>query len=233
MKNKIPNVAEAAWLLGIILCGLGVCLSVKSDFGVSMVIAPAYIIYLKLSEFIPWFTLGMAEYSVQGILIVVLSVALRRFKFKYLLCFLTSVIHGAVVDIWSAILEPIVCETVFQRSLCCAAGAVITSFAIALMLRTYLPQEVYELVVKEISDKFGFSVNRVKWIYDASSLLVAVILMFSMFGRFSFDMIGIGTLVLTFFNTPLITLAGRLLDKFFNFTPAFSGFFKKFDRVMN
>ena len=93
MKNKIPHVSEVAWLVGVVLCGLGVTLSVKSDFGVSMVIAPAYIVYLKLSEFIDWFTLGMAEYFMQGLIVVVLSFVFRRFKLKYLLCFFTAVIH--------------------------------------------------------------------------------------------------------------------------------------------
>ncbi len=198
-----------------------------------MVVAPAYITYLKLSEIFPWFTLGMAEYTVQGLLIAVLSIVLRRFKLKYLLCFLTAVFHGIIVDIWTAILKPIVCQTVLQRSVCCALGAVITACAIALMLRTYLPQEVYELVVKEISDKFGFSVNTVKWIYDFSSLSIGIILMLTLFSKFSFDMIGIGTLILTFLNTPLIAIAGKIFDKLFDFTPAFSKFFSGFDRVMN
>lgn len=233
MKNKIPHTAEAAWLLGIIMCSLGVCFSVKSDFGVSMVIAPAYIAYLKLSEIIPWFTLGMAEYSMQGILIVLLSIVVGRFKLKYLLCFLTAVLHGVFVDVWSVILEPLVCETIFQRCIFCAAGAIVTGAAIALMLRTYLPQEVYELAVKEISEKFSASVNKVKWIYDISSLVFAILLMLLLFNKFSFDMIGIGTLILTVVNTPIITLFGKLLDKFFDFTPAFSGFFQKFDKVMN
>ena len=233
MKNKISHTAEAAWILGIIMCSLGVCFSVKSDFGVSMVIAPAYIAYLKLSEIIPWFTLGMAEYSMQGILIVLLSIVVGRFKLKYLLCFLTAVLHGVFVDVWSVILEPLVCETIFQRCIFCAAGAIVSGAAIALMLRTYLPQEVYELAVKEISEKFSASVNKVKWIYDISSLVLAVLLMLLLFHRFSFDMIGIGTLILTVVNTPIITLFGKLLDKFFNFTPAFSGFFQKFDKVMN
>ena len=233
MQKKFQHVSELAWLLGIVLCGLGVCLSVKSDFGVSMVVAPAYVTYLKLSEIFPWFTLGMAEYSVQGLLIIVISLVLRRFKLKYLLCFFTAVIHGMGVDIWSAVLEPVVCQSLAERTVCCALGAVVTAIAISLMLRTYLPQEVYELVVKEISDKYSFSVNRVKWIYDISSLIVAIALMLLLFGKFSFDIIGVGTLVLTFVNTPLIALAGKIFDKFFNFTPAFSDFYQKFDKVMN
>ena len=53
MENKKGRFAEIAYVLGIILCPLGVCLSAKSGFGVSMVVAPAYVLYLRISETIP------------------------------------------------------------------------------------------------------------------------------------------------------------------------------------
>ena len=155
MKNKISNVGEVAWFLGIVFCSLGVCLTVKCDFGVSMIIAPGYILYLKLSQFFSWFTLGMSQYIVQGSLIVALTILMRRFKLKYLLCFLTAVIHGIFVDLWNIILKSILCTGLVDRILCFLVGTIITALAIALMLRTYLPQEVHELVVKEISLKFS------------------------------------------------------------------------------
>ena len=52
MGKKIKRGAELAWLFGIILCPLGVCLSAKSGLGVSMVVAPAYVLYLKLSQYL-------------------------------------------------------------------------------------------------------------------------------------------------------------------------------------
>lgn len=233
MKNKISKVGEIAWLLGIVFCALGVCLTVKSDFGVSMIIAPGYVLYLKLSQFFPWLTLGMSQYLVQGSLIVALTILMRRFKLKYLLCFLTAVIHGIFVDLWNIILKSILCTGLAGRILCFLFGTIITALAIALMLRTYLPQEVHELVVKEISLKFSKSVNRIKWIYDISFLAAGIILMLSLFGKFSFEMIGIGTVVMTFLNTPLITMWGKLLDKFFSFTPISNKFYDKFEKIMD
>ena len=47
MENKKGRFAEIAYVLGIILCPLGVCLSAKSGFGVSMVVAPAYVLYFR------------------------------------------------------------------------------------------------------------------------------------------------------------------------------------------
>ena len=79
MENKKGRFAEIAYVLGIILCPLGVCLSAKSGFGVSMVVAPAYVLYLRISETIPWFTFGKSEYIFQGLLLIVLAFAGRRF----------------------------------------------------------------------------------------------------------------------------------------------------------
>lgn len=232
-EKKFKNGAEIAWILAVMLCPLGVCLSAKSGFGVSMVVAPAYIIYLKVTEYVSWFTFGMAEYCLQGLLIAVTCVVLRRFKWKYLLSFVTAVCYGIVLDIWNAVIGTQICTVFWLKCVYCICGAVITAFSIALFLRTYLPQEGYELVVKEISDGFKFPVNRVKWVYDASSLALGILLMLCLFGRFSFDMIGVGTLILTVINTPLIAGFGKILDKYFEFDSAFASFYNRFDRIMN
>lgn len=233
MDKRLKNGAELAWVLGIILCPLGVCLSAKSGLGVSMVVAPAYVLYLKLSQFFSWFTLGMAEYLFQGLLIAITSIVLRRFKWKYLLCFVTAVLCGIMIDVWGLLVGTEVCTVFWQQCIYCVCGALVTGFAVSLMLRTYLPQEVFELVVKEISDRFSFSVNRVKWVYDISSLLLAILLMLCLFGRFSFDMVGIGTLFVTVVNTPIITLFGKLIDKLFVFNSAFPKFYEKFEKIMD
>ena len=73
MNNKKGNFAELAYVMGMILCPLGVCLSAKSGFGVSMVVAPAYVLYLRISETLPWFTFGKSEYIFQGLLLIVLG----------------------------------------------------------------------------------------------------------------------------------------------------------------
>ena len=78
MENKKGRFAEIAYVLGIILCPLGVCLSAKSGFGVSMVVAPAYVLYLRISETIPWFTFGKSEYIFQGLLLSICYLLLRR-----------------------------------------------------------------------------------------------------------------------------------------------------------
>ncbi|MBQ7499630.1 MAG: hypothetical protein IJT91_01920 [Clostridia bacterium] len=218
---KIKKTNELAYVLGLLICSLGVTFSANSGFGVSMVVAPAYVLHRKLSLTWGWFTFGVAEYVLQGALIIFLIILLRRFKLKYLLSFVTAILYGLSLDMWRSVIGTAVYPEMYQRIISGVAGCFITSFAIALMLRTYLPQQAYELVVKEITDGFGYDMHKVKWIYDVSSLAFAVLLMLILFGKFSFDMIGIGTLILTVVNTPVIKFCGMILDKISDFSPAF------------
>ena len=229
-SKKIAGMGELAYVLGVILCALGVCFSAKSGFGVSMVVAPAYVLHCKLEPLLPFFSFGVAEYVLQGGLILLLCPFVGRFKKKFLLSLGTAVFYGVVLDFWRMLFGTEVPNELWQRAFFCGLGGCITAFAIALLLRTYLPQQGYELVVKELSDRYGWAMGRVKWIYDMSSLVVAILLMLLLFGEFSFSMIGAGTLLLTLVNTPLITGFGKLLDRFFVFTPffpRFHGFFQK------
>ena len=102
-----------------------------------------------------------------------------------------------------------------------ALGAVITAIAIALSLRSFMPQQGYDMFVYELSHEKSLKMNKVKWVYDVTSLIVAILLMLVLFKTFDLTLIGIGTLVLTVINTPLIAFFGGLLDKIFDFSPAF------------
>ena len=77
MKKKFST--ELAYVLGIVLVAWGVVLMEKADFGVSMVVAPAYLLYRWLSPAWHFFTFGMAEYCLQAVLLLAMSLLLRRF----------------------------------------------------------------------------------------------------------------------------------------------------------
>ena len=61
MKGKRILYCELAYFLGIIVLAFGTALMEKADFGISMVVAPAYLIHLKVSEYVPFFSFGMSE----------------------------------------------------------------------------------------------------------------------------------------------------------------------------
>lgn len=205
-----------SWILAMLLCPLGVCLAAKSGFGVSMIEAPVYAMYQKLSQIWSWYTFGTSEYVVQAILLIVMCIFIRRFKFRYLLSFVTAFIFGWILDGWNFLLSGIVGDTILSRIILGVLGCIITSFAVSMFFRTWLPLEVWELFVKEVSERFGWKLTKVKWIYDLSSLALGIILMLALLGSFRWDVVGIGTIVTTFVNAPIIGFFSKLLDRFWN-----------------
>ena len=87
MKKKIFY-TELSYIIGLCSLALSAALMEKADFGVSMVVAPAYLLHLKISQFLPFFSFGMAEYTLQAVLLLLMVLVLRKFKVSYLFAFL-------------------------------------------------------------------------------------------------------------------------------------------------
>ena len=206
----IRNVAM--WVLAMVICPLGVTLAARAGFGLSMVEAPVYILYLRISQAFPKFTFGMAEYIVQAVVLALMCLLIRKFKAKYLLSFGTAVMFGVILDGWRNVIGEEVYGNMAVRILACAGGIILIAFAVACFFRTDLPQEVWEMFVKEYSTEKDKKMTKVKWIYDISSLLIAILLSLILLRKFEISAIGPGTVVSTALNAPLIGLFGKLID---------------------
>jgi len=80
VKEKKTFYCEVAYIIGIIILAFGTALMEKADFGMSMIVAPAYLLHLKISPHLPFFSFGVAEYVFQAFLLVLLSLVLRKVK---------------------------------------------------------------------------------------------------------------------------------------------------------
>ena len=210
MNKKAVNVIN--WILGITLCSLGVSLCTKAALGLSMIAAPPYIIHCFMREFLPWYTQGTSEYIWETVLLILTCIAVRRFKPKYLLSFLTAVISGFVIDFWLMILGGNgMYESLAIRIIAFIFGSLIISIAIAFVFRTTLPPQVYELLVSEISERYNIDKSKTKWINDILMLVITVVL--SRVLTHSWTGVGIGTIIVTVVNAPLINFFGKIIDK--------------------
>ena len=76
-----------------------------------------------------------------------------------------------------------------------------------------------ELVVTEISDTYKLNCDKVKLVNDfimlGVSIALTLILHHKLIG------VGVGTIIVTFVNAPLIVMFEKLLDKIFDFSPMF------------
>lgn len=205
--------ATVIYLAGLAILALGTALMEAADFGMSMVVAPAYLIYLKLSETYSFITFGIAEYITQALLLIAMMLVLRKFKVKYLFAFVTTLIYGQLLDgcMWLiALVSP---DTTAIRLIYFLIGMIVCALGVALLFCTYLPPEVYELFVKELSERYHFNISKCKTIYDITSCLIAVILSFCFFGLWHFEGVKLGTIFCALVNGWIIGRWLTLLKK--------------------
>ena len=232
--KQIKRSGELLWLFGIIFVALGVSICSKADLGVSMIAAPAFILHDAIAPLLPSFSVGVLEYVFQGILLLVLCLVIRRFDWRYLLAFLVAVIYGYVLDLFLFLLGGVELSSIPLRYLMLIVGDLVTSFGVACFFGTYMPLQVYELFVAEASAVFRIDINKVKWGFDLSLLAISILLALLLFDVHDFDWstiayksyhsIGIGTLITTLINSPIIALMSRFVRRAFDPAPRFPRF---------
>ncbi len=220
MKKHIIY-TELSYLFGLVFIAAGVALMEKADFGVSMVVAPAYLIYLKLSQSLSFFTFGMAEYLLQAVLILLMSLILRRFRLSYLFSFVTAVVYGFILDGFMALAVFIPGEILAVRIICYIAGMLACAVGVSFMFHTYIPPEAYELFVSEVSHRFNIEISRFKTAYDLTSCAIGVVMSFCFFGVGHFEGVKAGTIICALVNGYVIGRCTVLLEKHFNFADKF------------
>lgn len=219
---------EVAYAIGLITLALGTAFMEWADFGMSMVVAPAYLIYLKMSDYLSWFSFGMAEYCFQAFLIIVLAIVLRRFKRKYLFSFITAFIYGSVLDVMMNAVNMIPENGILQRAVCYSIGLIMCAIGVSLLFHTYISPEAYELFVKEISSRFDLDINKTKTVYDCCSCIIAVAMSFLFIGFWRFEGVKLGTVLCALINGWMIGQCSNCFEKHFDFIDAL-GFRKRFD----
>jgi uncharacterized membrane protein YczE len=229
---KVKKSSELLWLFGIIFVALGVSICSKADLGVSMVAAPAFVVFDAIESLWSGFSVGMTEYMIQGLMLILLCVIVKKFNWRYLIAFLVAVIYGYVLNLFLYILSGVNFNEVWLRYVMLLVGDLVTAFGVACFFKTYMPLQVYELFVAEISRVFKIKINKVKSVFDISLLFLSIILALTLFNDLltfdwstiyyqSFHYIGVGTIITTIINSPLINACSKLIDKIFEPTSLF------------
>lgn len=210
---------ELAYVFGILSLVFGVTLMERADFGMSMVVAPAYVLHRYISTLpgMGWFTFGAAEYTLQLFLVLVLMAVVRRFRITYFFSFVTAVIYGWLLDLVMWLIPAVAAENIVLRVVLFVAGELFCTLGVSLVFHTYIPPEAYELFVSEVSKKFNKPTGKVKWIYDIASCLTAVALSFIFFGFGTFVGVKWGTVLCAAVNGFIISAMIKWEDEIFDF----------------
>ncbi len=214
---------EFCYGAGILVMALGTAFMEKAGFGMSMVVAPAYLVYMKVSQYLSFFTFGMAEYTLQAVLLLAMILVLRRFRVSYLFSFVTAVLYGVALDGWVLLLGGLPAEHIALRLVYFVVGLPLCSLGVAFFFHTYIAPEVYELIVIEVSKKWRLDSGHCKTAYDCISCGVSIVLSFLFFGLFQFVGVNVGTVFCALVNGRIIGLFGRLMEKKWEFREALPG----------
>ena len=220
VNYKINVKSELVYVFAVLLLSFAVAMCAAADFGVSMIVAPAYILHLR----IPAISFGQAEYILQAVLFIVFCLLKRKFKPVYLFSFFTCLFYGLVLDLWRIIIPAFRPE---------AAGALpmparivffiismfLTSFSVTLFFQTYLYPQVWDFFVKGISAHFRLDRSKFKIAFDFSCLALSLAMTLLFFGEIRG--IGIGTVILTLFNGLIIAFFNKQMNKHLVVTPIF------------
>ena len=216
MKKRIfPT--ELAYVCGIVFVALGVVFMEKADYGVSMIVAPAYLLYRAFSRVYSFVTFGMAEYCLQAMLLLAMCCVLRKFKLSWLFSFVTAVVYGFVLDGCMLLGVYLPVDQTAYRVAWYLIGMLLGAMGVSMMFHTYIAPEVYELFVKEVSAGFGKNINRFKTCYDCTSCLVGVALSFAFFGLWHFEGVKLGTILCAVVNGWTIGQCSKFYEKHFDF----------------
>lgn len=211
-KIRVSN--ELIYVLAVIVLSFATAMLAAADLGMSMVVAPAYIVSLKVKAL----TFGQAEYIVQGMLFILFCVLMKKARRLYFFSFVSGFIYGVVLDFWRMVIPHFDPERFVLGSLPLSirivyfiVGFLLNSLGVALYFKTYFYPQVYEFFVKGISRQFKIALPEFKIRFDMTCLVIAIVLSFSLF--YGLVGIGVGTVVLALGNGALIGLYGRWMDR--------------------
>lgn len=207
MKLKVSR--ELMYVLAMVFMPFAVALCTKADLGLSMIAAPTYII----SERVDFLTYGQTEYIFQALVLVIMCIIIKKFKWSYLTSFVSAVIYGTVLDFYIWLLGDWHVTEMWMRVVVFILGIVFTALGVAMFINTYIAPCAYDYLVKMVVEERHFPLKKVKLINDFTYLGVSVALTLILFGKF----VGVtyGTLIIAVVNGHLISWTSNFIQNHF------------------
>lgn len=218
--KKIKLSTELCYVLGMVLMPFAVSLTIKANLGMSMIASPTYII----SEKVPFLTNGQTEWIMQGLFLVLMCVIIKKFRLTYLTSFLSAFIYGLILDFAIYLTSFFEANNIVFRVFLFIAGMVLTSLSVAFFFNTYLAPCAYDYFVRVVGEEKKLDMRKWKLSYDASMLVLALVLSLTLFR--GFVGINFGTLVMVALNGNIISFFSKFINKHFELFDRFS--FRKY-----
>lgn len=195
------------FLMGIMFLSLGIVLVLKSNLGVSVATSIPYVLSKKFTRL----TFGQWNYIIQGLVLLLLVLMVRKLTIKFLMSFLVAFLFGKTLDMFSYIMKDLVVSGILGRIGVFALGTVIISLGLSAFIKSDYPILPFDTFIKEICARKRIEISRFKTGFDVISFLIALSLSFIFFARV--EGVGLGTFISAVTIGPLIGVFLRLINE--------------------
>ena len=207
------------FLISLFFIAFGTSLAIRANLGSSPISCPPYIWSL-----IPGSPLTMGEYiiCIQVLLILTQIILLKKnYQPLQLLQLVVSLFFGFYTDLtmWMTIpmqFDSTVLGYCIRFVELCLGGAIM-AFGIALEVHCDVLLLAYEGFFLAVSKTFNIEFGKVKIASDTSMVVIVIICCFIFFGRWNWELIGVGTLFSMFYVGFMV----RLFNPHFNWIERF------------
>lgn len=196
----------AVYLLGIILVSTGIVFCKKSNLGISPVSSIPYVM-----ELVTPVSFGMWTMIFHFSNTVIQMILIRKINSIYLwLQFLIAFIFGQVIDMLQKLIV-IDGSNIGIQIISLILSVLFTAAGMVCMIRMNLVQNPPDGTVKQISQKTGTELGKVKIIYDCLCVLVSAVISVVLTGRI--EGFGIATIVSAIFVGKCVTWINRMINR--------------------
>jgi len=183
--------------VSLFIMTFGVALSVRSGLGSSVISTIPFMMTLAGGEGLaPEMTIGEYTYLMNFILVgLQILILRRRFQPVQLLQLIIGFLFGFLLDINMWLTSAMVCDTLISKVIIQLAGCVVLASGISLEIRCGSVTMPGEGITVAVNRATGIPFPKAKIIVDTTLVVVAVAIGYAYFGRWEWQVVGVGTLM--------------------------------------
>ena len=225
-------------LVSLFIMTLGVVLCVRSNLGSSVISScPLAFTLAGADGLVPALTLGTYTNILNCLLVAGQVLVLRRrFQPIQLLQLLIGFVFGAMIDMNMALTSQLICDTLTSQLITQMAGCTVMAVGIALEIRCGSITMPGEGLPAAISKATGKPFANIKIYIDVCLVILAVISGYLFFGRWMWNVVGVGTLFAMVYVGMMVKLIGKHLgwfDRLLYYHPGFRRYLYGLARFVN
>lgn len=217
-KDKIVSFLwqHCLLLISLFILTLGVALCIRSNLGSSVISSiPLAFTIAGTEGHVPPLSLGMYT-NILNVLLVGAQIIIlgRQFPPVQLLQLVISLVFGVLIDLNMALTAPLECITLSDQIVTQVAGCTIMGIGVALEVRCGSVTMAGEGVPIAISRKWGIPFPKAKIALDTTLVMLAAVASIGFFGRWQWNIVGIGTLFAMIYVGLVVKFIGRRMAWF-------------------